>query len=218
METKKKKKDSLNVEQWKSLLRNQQTLAETFSLNYDTESVKEVLELAVRRVVFDRRKEYADKYARVIDAVATWLTDPTYSGLYMCGVVGCGKTTLMKAVGIVINNIGDVTDGKYFFRSMTAKEAMKLSCDGSQDNMILAIDDLGTEPVEVVEYGNVTTPLKDLLYYRYEHRLRTIITTNMKPEEIKERYGKRISDRMKEEYVKVAFENGSFRTAELYDT
>ena len=44
---------------------------------------------------------------------------------------------------------------------------------------MLGIDDLGTEPSEVLDYGNVYTPVIDLLTKRYEEQLFTIITTNL---------------------------------------
>ena len=46
---------------------------------------------------------------------------------------------------------------------------------------MLAIDDLGTEPVEVMDYGNIITPVINLLTKRYEAHLFTIVTTNLDP-------------------------------------
>ena len=62
-------------------------------------------------------------------------------------------------------------------------------------NEMLAIDDLGTEPVEVMDYGNIITPVINLLTKRYEAHLFTIVTTNLDPKEIHKRYGDRIADR-----------------------
>lgn len=62
--------------------------------------------------------------------------------------------------------------------------------------MALAIDDLGTEPVEVMDYGNIITPVINLLTKRYEAHLFTIVTTNLDPKEIHKRYGDRIADRL----------------------
>lgn len=62
--------------------------------------------------------------------------------------------------------------------------------------MALAIDDLGTEPVEVMDYGNIITPVINLLTKRYEAHLFTIVTTNLDPKEIHKRYDDRIADRL----------------------
>ena len=52
----------------------------------------------------------------------------------------------------------------------------------NQDIDVLGLDDLGTEQSEVLDYGNVYTPVIDLLTKRYEEQLFTIITTNLTPQ------------------------------------
>ena len=54
------------------------------------------------------------------------------------------------------------------------------------------------EPREVMEFGNVYTPLIDLITTRYEEQLYTIFTTNLTPAQLEEKYGKRIVDRLNE--------------------
>ncbi len=83
-----------------------------------------------------------------------------------------------------------------------------------QDDM-LAIDDLGTEPVEVMDYGNIMTPVIDLLTKRYEAQLFTIVTTNLDPKDIRKRYGDRIADRLNEMMAKIVYRNPTYRTDEI---
>ena len=64
---------------------------------------------------------------------------------------------------------------------------------------------------KIIEYGNVLSPIIDLISYRYEHQLPTIITSNLTPQQISEVYGKRIGDRLKETTEIVPFLNGSYR-------
>ena len=52
----------------------------------------------------------------------------------------------------------------------------------NQDIDVLGLDDLGTEPSEVLDYDNVYTPVIDLLTKRYEEQFFTIITTNLTPQ------------------------------------
>ena len=80
---------------------------------------------------------------------------------------------------------------------------------------MLGIDDLGTEPSEVLDYGNVYTPVIDLLTKRYEEQLFTVITTNLTPQQIREHYGDRIADRLNEMVKKIVFSNGTYRTDQL---
>lgn len=69
-----------------------------------------------------------------------------------------------------------------------------------------------TEPIEVMDYGNISYPLIDLLTQRYELQQFTIITTNLTGQAIREKYGDRIADRLNEMMEKVGFTNPSYRT------
>ena len=77
---------------------------------------------------------------------------------------------------------------------------------------MLAIDDLGKEPTEVLDYGNVLSPVVDLMEYRYQHQLFTAVTTNLTPDEIRDKYGKRIADRFNEMLEVIVFEDISYRS------
>jgi len=77
---------------------------------------------------------------------------------------------------------------------------------------MLAIDDFGTEPLEVMDYVNVLYPLPELLMTRYERHLFTILTTDLTPQEIRPRYGDRIADRLNDMVGKVIFANSTYRT------
>ena len=76
---------------------------------------------------------------------------------------------------------------------------------------MLYIDDVGCEPSEVRFFGNVVSPLTDLLYFRYENRLMTIMTTNLTIEDIGNNYGPRIKDRMIEMFNRLGYKNKSYR-------
>ena len=76
---------------------------------------------------------------------------------------------------------------------------------------MLAIDDLGKEPAEVLSFGNVLSPVVDLLEYRYQHQLFTAITTNLVPNELQDKYGVRIADRFNEMLHPIVFQDVSYR-------
>jgi DNA replication protein DnaC len=63
-----------------------------------------------------------------------------------------------------------------------------------------------------MDFGNVMYPIIDILTKRYDMQLFTIITTNLTPAEIREKYGDRIADRMNEMMVKIIFNNPTYRT------
>ena len=75
----------------------------------------------------------------------------------------------------------------------------------------LAIDDIGCEPAEVMSYGNILTPTVELLMARYDMQLYTMFTTNIMPKKIKDRYGERIADRLREMMYIIPFTNQTYR-------
>lgn len=188
--------------------------------------MERVVELAVRKVVFDRKRTYVPKYHEQIKLAARWLTDPSMTGLYLCGVVGCGKTTLMNAISMVVMaylsmpETDHKTNDEFNFIGYEANKIAQMLADKTEpeiirytmsDSCILGIDDLGTEPVEIMNYGNIIRPMVNLLSHRYEIRAKTVITSNLSPNQIEERYGLRLADRFREEYIISSFPNGSFR-------
>lgn len=67
----------------------------------------------------------------------------------------------------------------------------------------IVIDDIGTEDCPVMKYGTATNVIADVLDRRYymgylRHNVRTIVTTNLTDEQLKQRYGVRIDDRLNE--------------------
>jgi DNA replication protein DnaC len=80
-----------------------------------------------------------------------------------------------------------------------------------QDEKLMFIDDLGAERKEIQEYGNVLTPMVDLLEHRYSRRLFTVVTTNLDASQLGEKYGARLRDRFREMFIVVPFSNKSFR-------
>ena len=98
-----------------------------------------------------------------LQQIANWLTsDSSKFGILLCGECGNGKSTLVKAFQQLLNllsipnptgqgNYGiQITDSKYI--AHLAKTDYKAFVQLSQKNM-LGIDDLGTEPQEVMDFG-----------------------------------------------------------------
>lgn len=156
--------------------------------------------------------------------ISFWLTeDSHYFGYMMCGLCGNGKTTVVKALRTLLNQL-DFRDDYNSHWELSLYDAkticrMAISDENQFNNLcyakMLAIDDLGCEPVEIQSYGNIYTPITDLLTLRYDRQLFTIITTNMTPREIRSRYGDRIADRLNEMMRCIVFKNDTFRTSGL---
>ncbi|MCF0201768.1 MAG: ATP-binding protein [Bacteroidaceae bacterium] len=154
-----------------------------------------------------------------ISEVAKWITSEERCGILMCGKPGNGKSTMMYAIRSMLNacEMKSRFGSSIFVYTIDAKEICHYQkadyCHFKEicSQPILAIDDLGLEPAEVLDYGNVLNPVIDLLSYRYNEQLMTIVTTNLRPRQIREKYGDRIADRFNEMMAKIVFENETYR-------
>lgn len=154
-----------------------------------------------------------------IERFASFLTSESSKfGVMFSGVCGNGKTTLVYAFQNLLNYLSDIGmfDERTGISVIDAKEVARYIKDEKtfqnlKDRQMIAIEDMGREPVEVLEYGNILNPVIDLLEHRYNEQLFTIITTNLVPKEIRERYGNRIADRFNEMFDKVIFNNSTYR-------
>ena len=165
--------------------------------------------------------EYDEMTTKNLRLVAETLAGDSHKfGLLLAGTCGNGKTTTMRAVQSVVmllNNTYYNRRGEGIGnRLLEAKEITQLSDKDGQlaaykTVPVLFLDDLGREPTEVLKYGNVTSPITELLEYRYNQRLTTIVTTNLEPSEIREKYGDRIADRFNEMFAVVSYTGSSYR-------
>lgn len=159
---------------------------------------------------------------RIVGEVAHHLTGPQPNGLLFCGTTGNGKTTLalaiqnavewLRARGMLPTEFMQYDlDTVRFVEARHVAATYKTTKARLMSAGVLAIDDIGTEPAEVVDYGNVIEPITELLEARYARGLFTLVTTNLTGQELRQRYGVRLVDRMNEMMHVVVFKNGSFR-------
>ncbi len=154
--------------------------------------------------------------------MANWLTGGSGKfGMLLCGECGNGKSTLLKAFQHLLNLLSlPLPNGQaYYGIQITDAKFVTYLCRSDYPAFLrlaqkemLGIDDLGTEPQEIMDFGNLLTPIVDLLSKRYEDQLFTIITTNLTPKQIREHYGDRIADRLNEMMEKIVFTNGTYRS------
>lgn len=143
------------------------------------------------------------------EIIAKIATGETFSGkgLLLMGNPGTGKTKRMRFIAKNLN---------VKFRSsldiakvaMEDPELLPEFCRydnpawGQTENAYfnLIVDDLGSEPLEIVIYGTRYNALADVLEKRYEKfpRAKTHISTNLTREQLRERYGERVYSRLNE--------------------
>ena len=76
---------------------------------------------------------------------------------------------------------------------------------------VLFLDDVGMEAASVKVWGNVISPVVELIYQRYDLQLFTIATSNLNTRQLAEKYGDRVGDRIREMFNVLAFNNESYR-------
>jgi len=165
-----------------------------------------------------------------LGAVAHWLTSHEKKwGVLLNGIPGNGKTTTLFAIRKVVDALeledpNPISEDKVLgFWIKTAKELCEVAVKDKKAfeqykrAALLGIDELGLEPTVVSSYGNDYTPIIDLLAYRYESRLATIMTTNIRNADIRPKYGDRIADRLNEMCDIIVMPDIDFRNNPLKD-
>ena len=209
-------------EEWKSLLKQQKTLA-TFKFPLTDIQAAKSLYYQYKSEVIGRRGETAWQESKEMKqacmTMGQVLTDKNdmHFGFLLRGTNGNGKTTLANAFHKVVNSLAQM---QYLGNckgaiNRTAKEIVRCyetSMFGKiLKEPVVIIDDLGNETTEMMNYGNIATPIVDMIEYRYDNKLFTFITTNLTADQIEEKYGKRIRDRLREMVVTITIEGGSYR-------
>ncbi len=163
--------------------------------------------------------ELDDPTQEKIIKVVEWLRQGRKPGLMLAGTVGNGKTTMATAVCILVrmqhrSSLESECRGIWHTTAPDLVER-KLKDEAAFERYkrteMLCIDDLGVESANLKSYGTDMTPISDLLYYRYQHRLFTLVTTNLDTKGFEQRYGPRLSDRRKEMFDCLAYTDLSYR-------
>lgn len=149
------------------------------------------------------RLEWLPEY----DAVAEWLSDNGGKGLLLYGGIGRGKTILLKYVLplIFITHLNRII-------SVAECGDNRLDLDGLLSKNIIGLDDIGTEPARNLRYGterNVVTEAFGAA--EFNEKMFIVATTNLDGDELKNRYGDRIIDRIKHLCHRVPFNGKSLR-------
>ena len=145
------------------------------------------------------------------DQVADWLTDNKGRGLLCIGTPGLGKTLICEKILPVI--LGRK------IKTVNARD-MGAQIDELVKERAVIIDDLGKEPVEYKNYGNVRKPFFELCDAAERNGILLIINTNLSPQvvnnplypdSIEHRYGREVLDRLHTIVKAVLFRGDSLR-------
>ena len=207
----------------KQNLLRQKITRERFKFPLTQEQAEDVLMAAYQAEIDFRHRKFEDDgpTRENIKRVAKFLTDDNQKfGMIFLGLCGNGKTTMLYAFQQSVNYLNRNNlfedSSQVGIQIMDAKEIAGIAKDVKEFRTIknrpmLAIEDMGREPTEVLDYGNILNPVIDLIEYRYDAQLFTIITTNLNPNEIRAKYGARVADRFNEMLESIVFKNKSYR-------
>lgn len=145
----------------------------------------------------------------------------TNMGLWLHGAAGTGKTMLLTVMLPEYKRLLPSWEVAQLYREhegMTEGFWTAIGCDKAfcrvEDPATLSIDDVGEEPVTVA-YGQKVDVLAGVICEVYRMWQRQVaflrITTNLTPAQLDARYGRRVTDRLREMCTAIEFRGQSNR-------
>ncbi|MDR1714819.1 MAG: hypothetical protein LBS20_03140 [Prevotella sp.] len=149
----------------------------------------------------EREMQWLPEYEKV----AGWLAGNRGKGLFLYGNCGRGKSLLCRYAlpAIMLGYCRRVV-------SVFDTHQMNSNIDLVLSKHIISIDDIGTEDVSNV-YGNRRMAFAEVMDAAEKHGKLLIISSNLPVEDIRNRYGDRVLDRIKSTTMRVLFEGESLR-------
>ena len=174
----------------------------------------------------DALPRFAEYVARIAKLEFRSPTSFTPQGIIISGNTGCGKTKRINFIERRLNvhsvNAAELVerlaqnDRLEYFREATRTNRL-CNYETPKRYYDLIIDDLGTEDIESVNYGNRRDIMLKVITQRHLAYVNfgdlTHFTTNMTLEMMRERYGERALSRLLEMCVFVPMRGGDRRTA-----
>lgn len=137
--------------------------------------------------------------------IVDWMTDNKGKGLLMFGGCGLGKSVIgMYILPLLIKDVHKKVVNIFSAQELNKKidEILKLH--------IIYVDDIGTED-NLNSYGNKRMPFAELCDAAEKKGKLLILTTNLSIDELTERYGDRVVDRLIATTKAVPFTGDSLR-------
>ena len=163
---------------------------------------EEIKEMFIKSFEYYDRTVEQYEHLPAYDEIIDWMVDTKGRGLMLMGECGLGKSTILN---FVIPAIFRTRTNK-ILRSVPAKE---LGAVDRNKAPFIIIDDLGTESIKN-DYGTKIDAVADAISYAEDSSKTLLITTNLTPQALKERYDERTLDRLRKCKV-VIIKGKSFR-------
>lgn len=166
-------------------------------------NAKEVLSNAMRCFISLEGKQAV--WLPEYDKVAEWLADNKGRGLFLFGNCGRGKSILCRYAlpAILLKYCRKVV-------SVFDIQDMNRNIDFVLSKHIISLDDIGTEELSV-KYGERRMAFPEVMDVAEKQSKLVIVSTNLGANELKERYGDRVLDRIRSVTKRVLFDGKSLR-------
>lgn len=146
-----------------------------------------------------------------LSTVAKWMCGQGRCGLLLYGGYGLGKTTTLRAIHYAVRFL---SDGGYVLHH-TAKQVLSMPEEDAKSlrrsGNIVMVDELGREQNERRDYGNVSEPVIELIRFREDRGLPTVLASNLLEQEFVSKYDPYIHDRLFGSFSRIFFEGQSYR-------
>lgn len=161
--------------------------------------------------------EWPDAAKQMLVKLSEYMRQSQKRWLLIIGSVGVGKTTMAKALAYWVNQLTQNQEDKIMI--VDAALIADLYRHDNADAIIkiwkrkkILVDDIGIESDSLKVFGNTVYPLTEIIQKKYDDPSSVLImTTNLKSEEIAERYGERVLDRIIERCFIIKNESNSLR-------
>lgn len=149
------------------------------------------------------KQDVTAQWVAEYEEIASWLQDNAGKGLFLYGTCGRGKTVLAKWVipALLL----------YYHRKVcNIVDAVDLQdrINEIRNKRFVIVDDLGCEPISQFK----TLAFGELIDSVEKQGSILIVTTNLNAEELIERYGDRVMDRIKATTKAICFQGDSMRS------
>ena len=166
-------------------------------------NAKEVLENAMRYFISLEGKQAV--WLQEYDQVAEWLGDNQGRGIFLFGNCGRGKSILCRyAIPAILLKYCRKVVSVFVIQDMNRDIDLVLS------KHVVSLDDIGTEELSV-KYGERRMAFAEVMDAAEKQGKLVIVSTNLGANELKERYGDRVLDRIRAVTKRVLFEGKSLR-------
>ena len=148
-----------------------------------------------------REAEWLPEY----EQVAGWLAGNEGRGLFLFGNCGRGKSLLCRYVlpAILLAHVRKVA-------AVYDMQEVNRDIDGVLAKHVISLDDVGTEEVSV-KFGEKRLAFAEVMDAAEKYGKLVMVSTNLTLDELRQRYGDRVVDRIRATTRRVAFNGKSLR-------